>query len=248
MPNLYIHISYHFLLNYLFSFRPTQIPTKGHSYSASTVLDSESDIGSCYPISVKEKSRITIRLAYPVLLTGFTLGLNYCGPAAPMINSADLRIAVEGYQPCWLSLGGEEKETCEQIGYDNRAIMLGHFDYEASTRSRDTFCVNSQGLNDAPQAPSHDDAEEDGPISGQCTVSYEDEGPKSSCQDDDDSSNSQSSSSTSDAMPSLFSGKLLSGDEESAVVEAVSFVFDQNLDWDCICISSINVHGEPVMR
>lgn len=222
---------------------------KGHSYSASTVLDSDSDIGSCYPISIKEKSRITIRLAYPVLLTGFTVNLNHCGSTAPLINSTDLSISVEGFQPCWLSLGGEEKEACEQIGYDDRAIMLGHFVYEASTRSRDTFCVSSQGLNDAPQAPSRDDdEEEDGPMSGQCTVSYEDEGPKSSCQDDDDSSNLQSSSSTSDAMPSLFSGKLLSGDEESAVIEAVSFVFDQNLDWDCICISSINVHGEPVMR
>ena len=226
------------------------MPMKGHSYSASTVLDSDSDIGSCYPMSVKEKSRITIRLAYPVFLTGFTVGLNHCGSTEPMINSTDLTIAVEGYQPCWLSLGGEEKkEACEQVGYDNRPIMMGHFDYEANTRSRDTFCVRSHGLNDAPQATSHDDdEEEDGPMSGQCTVSYEDEGPKSSCQDDDDSSSSQSSSSSSDAMPSLFSGKLLSGDEESAVVEAVSFVFDQNLDWDCICISSINVHGEPVMR
>ena len=192
---------------------------------------------------------MTIRLAYPVLLTGFTVSLNHCGSTAPLINSTDLSISVEGYQPCWLSLGGEEKKACEQIGYDNRAIILGHFDYEASTRSRDTFCVSSHGLNDSSEAPSHeDDEEEDGPMSGQCTVSYEDEGPKSSCQDDDDNPGVQSSSSTSDAMPSLFSGKLLSGDEESAVVEAVSIVFDQNLDWDCICISSINVHGEPVMR
>ena len=91
------------------------------------------------------------------------------------------------------------------------------------------------------------DDEEEEAMSGQCTVSYEDDGPKSSCQDDDDSSSAQSSS-ASDAMPSLFSGQLLSGDEESAVIEAVSFVFDQNLDWDCICISSIHVHGEPVMR
>ena len=135
---------------------------KGHSYSASTVLNSDSDIGSCYPMSVKEKSRITIRLAYPVFLTGFTVGLNHCGSTEPMINSTDLTIAVEGYQPCWLSLGGEEKkEACEQVGYDNRPIMMGHFDYEANTRSRDTFCVRSHGLNDAPQATSHDDDEED---------------------------------------------------------------------------------------
>jgi hypothetical protein len=223
-----------------------QIPTQGHSYSASTVLDSDSDIGSCYPISIKEKSRITVRLAYPVLLTGFTVGLNHCGSKAPLINATDLSIAVEGFQPCWLSLGGDEKQACEQIGYDNRGIVLGNFDFEASIRSRDTFCVSSHGLNDAPQESSRED-EEDESMSGQCTVSYEDEGPKSSCQDDDDGSSAQSSRS-SDAMPSLFSGKLLSGDEESAVVEAVSFVFDQNLDWDCICISSINVHGEPVMR
>ena len=221
----------------------------GHTYSASAVLDTDSDIGACYPISIKEKSRITIRLAYPVLLTGFTVGLNHCGSTAPLINSTDLRIAVEGFQPCWLRLGGEDKHACEQTGYDSRGIILGEFDYEVSTRSRDTFCVSSSGLNDAPQAPSHDedDVDEDESMSGQCTVSYEDDGPKSSCQDDVDSSSAESSS-ASDAMPSLFSGQLLSGDEESAVVEAVRFVFDQNLDWDCICISSISVHGEPVMR
>lgn len=224
------------------------IPMQGHSYSASTVLDTDSDIGACYPISIKEKSRITVRLTYPVLLTGFTVGLNHCDSTAPLINSTDLSIAVEGFQPCWLRLGGGDKQVCERTGYDSRGITLGHFDYDVSTRSRDTFCVSSSGLNEAPRAPSHnEDDEEEEAMSGQCTVSYEDDGPKSSCQDDDDSSSAQSSS-ASDAMPSLFSGQLLSGDEESAVIEAVSFVFDQNLDWDCICISSIHVHGEPVMR
>ena len=72
---------------------------QGHSYSASTVLVTDSDIGACYPVSIKEKSRITVRLAYPVLLTGFTVGLNHCGSTAPLVNSTDLSIAVEGFQP-----------------------------------------------------------------------------------------------------------------------------------------------------
>lgn len=147
-----------------------------------------------------------------------------------------------------MSVGGDkEREACELIGFDIRGIQLGNFDHQASSRSTNTFCVSSSGRDELPRASIGDDEEEEEELasSGQCTVQYEDDGPKSSCQDD---GSSNTAAIESDAMPSLMSGRLLSGDEETAVVEAVGITFDQNLDWDCTCIHSISVHGEPVMR
>jgi len=149
-----------------------------------------------------------------------------------------------------LSVGGDkEREACELVGFDSRGIQLGTFDHQASSRSKNTFCVSSGGRDELAKASigeeEEEEEEEELASSGQCTVQYEDDGPKSSCQDDGSSNNAAIES---DAMPSLMSGRLLSGDEETAVVEAVGITFDQNLDWDCTCIHSISVHGEPVMR
>ena len=222
-----------------------QTPIRKHGFSAESILQSDSDLGVCYPISLEQKSRVTIRLAYPILLTGISISLNYCGSFAPMINSTDLSVAVEGYQPCWLSIGDDkEREACERTGFDSRGIQLGNFDHQASSRSKNTFCISSRERDGLTQA-SIDGADEGGDesaSSGQCTVQYEDDGPKSSCQDD------STSATESDAMPSLISGRLLSGDEEAVVVEAVGIIFHQSLDWDCTCIHSIRVHGEPVTR
>lgn len=191
-------------------------------------------------------------------------------------ESAPRWVRVVGYPPCgrdtaeYSTTGEEDDESCSSLGFDvNRPIDLGTIEYERITvtgrgddygavdkddeetkysdqrgikrrRSIQTFVV--KGGNEQTPFYEKSESENESKTINSDRISFQTEDP---AEDDDLPPGSCAPPKDDEVEPSC-GGDKPSGDSPRHIVEAVSFIIEENWGGAYTCLYRVRVHGEPL--